>query len=156
MVEYIRIPNRDVVTFESEIADQGEIEQYLLNDIGGMELINLVRNDSVFGVKENYTVISDLLESQVSFDPSFLLSSRMRGQSDFDRYGIKLSTRIPDDNYYEENDVKAEYNIGTNSYYDADTKQLIIELENMKQNEFVEIEFLTAGIIYNVRENDYQ
>lgn len=156
MVEYIRIPNRDVVTFESEIADQGEIEQYLLNDIGGMELINLVRNDSVFGVKENYTVISDLLESQVSFDPSFLLSSRMRGQSDFDRYGIKLSTRIPDDNFYEENDVKAEYNIGTNSYYDADTKQLIIELENMKQNEFIEIEFLTAGIIYNVRENDYQ
>lgn len=156
MVDYVRVPNRDVINIASELADASEIEQYLFSEIGGMELINLVRNDSIAGITENYTVISDLLETQIAFDPSFILSSRRRGQSEFDRYSIKLSTRIPDTDFYDENDVKAEYNIGTNTYYDADTKQLVIELENMRENEFVEVEVLTAGRIYNVRENDYK
>lgn len=157
MISPIRLPNRDVVQIASELTDTGVIEQYLFNDIGGTELINLVRNDSVTGIKTNYTIISNLVEQDSAFDPTFLLLNKTRYQSEFDRYAIKLSSKIPEENFYEENDVKPPTNIGTNTYYDVDTESLVIELDGVNTDtEFVQIEVLTAGRIYSMRENDYK
>lgn len=150
----IRLPNRDVVSNITELADAGEIEKYLFNDIGGTELINLVRNDSVSGMTFNYSVISDLMVQDRLFDPGFLLLNKGRYQSEFDRYAIQLSTRIPETDFYEYNTVAPDTNVGTNVYFAGN--DLVIELDNMSDNEFVQIEVLTAGRIYNVRENDYK
>lgn len=151
----LRLPNRDVVSIVKELPPEAEMEKYLFNDIGGTELINIVRNDSVSGIKINYSVISDLETNDLLFDPSFLLINKGRYQSEFDKYGIKLSTRIPDQNFYYENDSPPLINVGTNAYYDEDTKNLIIEFDNMNDTEFIEIEVQTSGNIYIMRENDY-
>lgn len=154
MAEAIRLPNRDVVTNVTTLADPGLIEKYLFNDIGGTELINLVRNDSISGIKANYTIISDLEQNDKLFDPSFLLLNKTKYQSEFDKFPIKLSTRIPEDDYYDSNVVVPDINVGTNAYFDG--TNLVIVLENMKDTEFVEVEILTDGKMYIVRENDYQ
>lgn len=153
MADAIRLPNRDVISNISSIADPAEIEKYLFNDIGGTELINLVRNDSVSGIKVNYTIISDLMTNDQLFDPSFLLINKTRYQSEFDRYGIRLSSKIPEDNYYDENAIVPDDNLFTNSYFDG--TNLVIEFDNITDVEFVQIEVLTTGKIYTVRENDY-
>lgn len=154
MTEAIRLPNRDVVTIATQLADTGEIEKYLFNDIGGTELINIVRNDSVTGIKSNYTIISDIMQQDNLFDPGFLLLNKSRYQSEFDQFSIRLSTRIPEDNFFDSNTVTPSDNVGTNVYF-AGT-DLVIELDNMRTDEIVEVEVLTAGRIDSVRENDYR
>lgn len=151
----LRLPNRDVVSIVKELPPEAEMEKYLFNDIGGTELINLVRNDSVSGITVNYSVISDLEQNDLLFDPAILLINKGRYQSEFDKYGIKLSTRIPDNNFYSENDYPPPTNVATNVYYDEDTANLVIEFENMVDTEFIEIEVQTSGNIYTMRENDY-
>lgn len=152
MSDAIRLPGRDVVTTATEIADTGEIEKYLFNDIGGTELINLVRNDTVTGITVNYTVISDLIQQSVLFDPTFLLLNKSKYESELDRFGIALSTRIPEENYFDENTVKPLINVGTNVYFEGNN--LVIELDNMDENDLVEFEIQTSGTIYSVRKND--
>jgi len=151
----IRLPNRDVVAITKEFPPSAEMEKYLFNDIGGTELINLVRNDSVSGIRINYSVISDLAYNDLLFDAGFLLINKGRYQSEFDKYGIRLSTRIPQTDYFDHNTTPPLINVGTNAYYEEDTKNLIIEFENMNDTEFIEIEVLTSGKIYTMRENDY-
>lgn len=154
MADAIRLPNRDVVTIETELTDAGEMEKWLFADIGGTELINLVRNDSISGINVNYSVISDLQAVDATFDPSFILLNKTKYQSEFDKYSIKLSTKIPEFDFYDYNEVPPDINLATNAYFDG--QNLVIELQNMKEAEFVEVEVLAAGKIYNVRENDYQ
>lgn len=153
----IRLPTRDVFSNVQELPDSAEMEKYLFNDIGGTELINLVRNDSVSGITFNYSIISDLASNDMLFDPAFLLINKSKYQSEFDRFGIKLSTRIPEENYFESNTTPPSVNVGTNAYYDESTQSLIIEFENTGPEEFVEIEVEVpgSGKIYSMRENDY-
>lgn len=152
----IRLPNRDVVSIVRDALDEGQIQQFLFNDIGGTELINIIRNDSVSGIKENYSIISDIEKNDTLFDPSFLLLNKSKYQSEFDRFAIRLSNSIPDNNFYEENTVVPDTNVGTNVYFDEDNNNLYIELEGIKDTEFVEIQVVTDGKIYEVRENDYK
>jgi len=154
MTDAVRLPNRDVVETATQIADTGEIEKYLFNDIGGTELINIVRNDSVAGISVNYTIISDLTSQANTFDPTFLLINKSRYQSKFDRFGIDLSTRIPEENYYSQNTLIPGDNVGTNVYFSG--TDLIIELDNMSDDEVVVLEVETTGKMYSVREYDYR
>lgn len=151
----LRLPNRDVVQIVRELPPDAEMEKYLFNDIGGTELINIVRNDSVSGINVNYSVISDLASKDTLFDPSFLLINKGVYQSEFDQYGIRLSTRIPQDNLFSNNTNPPALNVATNAYYDEESASLVIEFENMGDQEFIEIEVQTSGNIYIVRENDY-
>jgi hypothetical protein len=43
----------------------------------------------------------------------------------------------------------------TNVYYDEVREELILEFENVKQTELVQVEVETDGRIDRVRENDY-
>lgn len=154
MADPVRLPNRDVVQIVSQLTDAGLIEKYLFNDIGGTELINIVRNDSVTGVRKNYTLIADLQTTEISNCPCELLLNKAKVDSDFDQYSILLASRIPSENYYYNNQEFPEYNLGTNSYYDNGS--LVIEFDNMNDDtEFVQIQVLTDGRIYTVREHDY-
>lgn len=152
----IRMPNRDVIDIVRDTLDAAQIEQFLFNDIGGTELINIVRNDSVSGIRENYSIISDLESQDFLFDPSFLLLNKTKYQSEFDRFSIRLANNIPDEDYYEENTVVPDTNVGTNVYFDEDDDNLYIEFDNVRDTEFVEIQVITDGKIYEVRENDYK
>lgn len=149
----IKLPSRDIVNIEPQLPTISEYEKYLFQDIGGTELINLVRHDTVQGIDVRYTVISDLTKVNIDFDPSLLLINQAKYQSIFNQYGINLTSKIPDENFYEENDQKPESNLLTNSYFDGES--LIIEFEGVSATEVVEIEVETDGRIDRVRENDY-
>lgn len=154
MTDPVRLPNRDVVQIVSKLIDAGLVEKYLFNDIGGIELINIINNDSVTGIKNNYTLIADLQNIEIEIDPCQFLLNKSRVTSDFDQYSIFLSSRIPSNNYYYNNQNFPEYSLGTNSYYNDGS--LVIEFDNMNSGtEFIQIQILTDGRIYTVREYDY-
>ena len=92
-------------------------------------------------------------QTNLDLNPTELLFGQGIYDTLFDSYSIKLSTRIPDTDYINENQVLPTINIGTNAYYDGEN--LIIEFDNMNTNEFIEIQIMSNATIYTMRENDY-
>ena len=62
-------------------------------------------------------------------------------------------SRVPQETFYSLNEQRPPDNLGTNVYFDGE--DLVIEFENVRQTEFIEIEIETDGKINSVRENDY-
>jgi|DEB0MinimDraft_10_1074344.scaffolds.fasta_scaffold00031_19 hypothetical protein len=150
----IKLPTRDIVNIETQVlSDLSEIEKYIFQDIAGTQLINLVRHDTISGVDVVYSVISDLTKVNIDFDPSLLLINKAQYQSIFNQYSIKLVNKIPEETYYDENQELPENNLLTNAYYDGEN--LILEFNNVKTTELVQVEVETDGKINRVRENDY-
>lgn len=153
MTNAIKLPSRDIVNIESQVGDVAEIEQFLFQDIGGTSLINLVRQDTVSGINIAYSIISNLTKIGIDFDPSLILINKAAYQSIFHQYSIQLVNKIPQEKFYSLNEERPPDNLATNVYFDGEN--LVIEFENIKQTEFVELQIETDGKINTVRENDY-
>lgn len=149
----VKLPTRDIVNIEPQVASIAEIDKYIFQDVAGTELINIVRHDTISGINVVYSVISDLTKINIDFDPSLLLLNKAQYQSIFNQYSIKLTSKIPSQTFYEENQDLPETNLLTNSYFDGDN--LVIEFINVKNTELIQIEIETDGRIDRVRENDY-
>ena len=153
MTDAIKLPSRDIVDIAPQVGNVAEIEQFLFQDIGGTSLINLVRHDTISGIDVVYSIISNLSKLNIDFDPSLILVNKAVYQSIFNQYSIQLMNRIPQETFYSLNEQRPPDNLATNVYFDGE--DLIIEFENVKQTEFVEIQIETDGKINSVRENDY-
>lgn len=151
----IKIPTRDIVNIESQPTSASEIDFLLFRQIGGTELITLVRNDTISSEDLLYSVISDVNKTKVNFDPSLLLTNKASYQSLFNSFQIKLTEKIPEENLFELNDPDyiPDSSLLTNAYWDGES--LIIEVNNLRDTELLEIEIESDGKIYRVRENDY-
>ena len=153
MTDAIKLPSRDIVDIAPQVGNLAEIEQFLFQDIGGTSLINLVRHDTISGIDVVYSIISNLSKLKIDFDPSLILVNKAVYQSIFNQYSIQLMSRVPQETFYSLNEQRPPDNLGTNVYFDGE--DLVIEFENVRQTEFIEIEIETDGKINSVRENDY-
>ena len=153
MTNAIKIPSRDIVNISSQSVSVAELEQFLFQEIGGTSLINLVRHDTISGINLSYSTIIKLKKIAIDFDPSFILINKASYKSIFDQFSIKLVSKIPQDKFYSSNELLPQSNLLTNAYFDGDN--LVIEFENIKETEFVELQIETDGKINSVRENDY-
>jgi hypothetical protein len=142
-----KTPTRDVVTFvQSSFSAEG-ITNLLFEQIGGIELISMVRRDTVEGQNPYYTVISNLSNIKKEFDPTQIISRQKPNQSFFDIFAIDINTKIPNDLYLEKNNLSNFFYIDTNGDF-------IIELDNMLADEVVELEIAQGGTIKLVRESE--
>jgi hypothetical protein len=140
-------PGRDVILFnENNVSIEG-ISNLLFEQIGGIELISMVRRDTVEGQNPYYTVISNLSNIKKEFDPTQIISRQKPNQSFFDIYSIDINTKIPNDLYLEKNNLSNFFYIDTNGDF-------IIELDNMLADEIVELEIAQGGTIKLVRESE--
>lgn len=162
----VKMPTREVVNFTTAPVLPEYVEELLFEDIGGTELINMVRHDTVSGVNVAYNIISNLTQVNLKFDPSLTLSGVGTYDPIFGKYKIKFENKIPLEKFYELTEgiipepVSPETsasisNLGPNIYINADG-DLVIELSNMLEDEVIELEVRTDGTIYNVREYDNQ
>lgn len=127
------------------ILDNGivnEQTQYSLvfEDIASKELINIARNDTVNGQKVAYNPIKNLASLGVKYGPQSLVPISGTSRTYFDNFPIKLERKIPD--------------VGTGPfgevvYIDPDTKNLIVNVFNLLDDEFVEVEILSRGEVLN-------
>jgi hypothetical protein len=141
-----KTPARDVVNFSKvEFSAEG-IFNILFEQIGGIELISMVRRDTVEGQNPYYTVISNLSNIKKEFDPTQIISRQKPNQSLFDIYSIDINNKIPNDLYLERNNL-------TNFFYIDTNGDFIIELDNMLADELVELEIAQGGTISLVRES---
>lgn len=176
----VKLPNREVVNFQVAPALPEYISEILFEEIGGTELINMVRHDTVFGINVAYNIISNLTQINLRFDPSLSLSGVGTYDPIFSKFTIKFETKVPEGDFYlftddiipvsfpasaspgggiiESVDQPEDgelFNVANNVYINSNG-DLVVELANILQDEGVEIEVRSDGLIYNVRENDNQ
>ena len=154
MPEPVKIPSRDIFNLDNQTFDVAEIEEALFEDIGGTELINVLRHDTVDGIDIFYSIVPDLSQTTIEFDPSKLLTSVSVYDQYISQYNVRLSEKIPTTDYVDNNIFLPDSNIASNAYYSSQNK-LVIELDNVTNRDKVQIYFLKNATINRVRENDY-
>ena len=140
-----KIPTRDVILFNDDAVSIEGITNLLFEQVGGVELISMVRRDTVDCQNPYYTIISNLSNVKKEFDPSQIISRQRPNQSYFDIFSIDLNSKIPKELYLERNNLD-------NFYYIDSNGDFIIELDNKLSDEIVELEIAQGGTISLVRE----
>lgn len=154
MSDPVKIPSRDIFNLNNQTFSTAEIEEVLFEEIGGTELINLTRHDTVDGLNVFYSIISDLTKTTIEYDPAYILTNVPSYEKYESQFPINLSSKIPSNDYKEESILLADTSIAPNIYFSSD-KKIILELENIQSDEIVQIFFFKNATINTVRENDY-
>jgi hypothetical protein len=141
----IKLPDKDnVLSLTNNNIDEATIIAMVFEKLGAVELTKFTRTDTVEGVNPYYNIISNLSTIKKEFDPSNLIASQKSDTSLYNAFSIKLSNKIPGDQYLTDR--------GLDNYIYVDTNgDLIIELDNITPDELVEVEIDTNGTIVEVR-----
>ena len=141
----IKLPEKDnVLSLTTNNIDEATIIAMVFEKLGAVELTKFTRTDTVEGVNPYYNIISNLSDIKKEFDPSNLVASQKSDTSLYNAFSIKLSNKIPGDQYLTDRALDNYIYVDTNG-------DLIIELDNMTPDELVEVEIDTNGTIVEVR-----
>jgi hypothetical protein len=149
------IPLVPLTSSSSDISVQSATPQYVLlddasisidvmfdlvfEDIGGQEIINIARNDTVFTENLIYQPIKNSILLSQQYNPNTLLSIQGVAGDYFKNFPISFSNKVP------------EVGTGDNGeivYFDSEGN-LVINVINLQSDEQVEISILSEGIIFN-------
>jgi hypothetical protein len=158
----VRTPTRDVLNISSLLPEQSpsKIESLLFEQFSAIELSNVLRHDTVQGINQNYLIVSNLSDITRRYEASRSLTNRDRRNPLTDIYSIDLASKIPNKSYLSRNGLESTYqyidenNVLTTvekGYIYIDTNgDLVIELDNLENSEFVQVQIDTNGTMYKV------
>ena len=111
-----------------------------LEKIGGIELISLVRHDTVNGQNIVYRPIENVSQLAIEYNPQNLVKMPNSSDSYFDNFSIKLDSHMPQTT-----------NIlpPTAAYIDRNTENVIIELVNLKADYEIEVQMVSVGKVFD-------
>ena len=139
----VKSASPDIVIFnDQEIEYNAEaMVDLLFENIGGQELLQIARYDTVNGQEVLYQPIKNLNIIQEEYNPNNILKLQKTSDRIFGNFPIKLEPTIPD-----QSTVPA---VTENVYLDNDGN-IVIELINLEGNEQVEVEITRNGTIYSI------
>lgn len=108
--------------------------QMTIEDIGSLELINTARHNLITGNNIVYKPFSKLSVLNSQYDPLRILALADGTPAQFDGFSLPLERYTPDQ--------------PTNVTIDA-SGNIIIELINIEDGDFVEVEIISQGTAYN-------
>ena len=129
----------DTVLFNSDLVPIEIMTDLIFENIGGQELINIVRNDIINGQKISYSPIKNLTSIQQQYNPNNIVSLQATSNKYFANFSIKFDEKVPS--------VGNGPN-GKNVYIEEETGDLIIETINTNTDEQVDIQIVISGTIY--------
>ena len=135
----IKTATPDIILFDDSTVPIEVITDLIFENIGGQELINIARSDTVNGQKITYQPIKNLSSLQQQYNPNNILSVSDTANRYFAGFSIKLEDKIPN--------VANGLN-GENVYIDPETGDINIDLINLQGDEQIEIQIVTDGTIY--------
>jgi hypothetical protein len=129
----------DTILFDEEAVPIEIMADLLFENIGGQELINIARNDTVNGQAVIYQPIKNLSTIQQQYNPNNIVSLQSTSDKYFQNFSIKFETKVPN--------VGNGPN-GEHVYIDKETGGLVIEAINIQDGEQIQVEITTSGTIY--------
>jgi hypothetical protein len=135
----VKTATPDIILFDDTTLPIEVMTDLIFENIGGQELLNIARTDTINGQKIIYQPIKNLTTIQQKYNPNNILNIDKTSDKHFAGYAIKLEEKIPS--------IGNGTN-GENIYIDAETGDLVIEVINMSRGEQVELEISINGTIY--------
>jgi hypothetical protein len=117
-----------------------EMENAIWQNIGGHEIISLVRRDLVEGINLDYSLVSNLSKFFQEYNPKTIFSIENVSANFFERFGIKLERYVPS--------VRSLGLIreGLTSPVTLDERgRVVVYLSNIEDNKEVEVQILNSG-----------
>jgi hypothetical protein len=124
----------DIILFDQSAVPEQLLTDLIFEDIGGTELINISRNDTVNGQNVIYSVIKKLSILNQAFNPNNILAGQSTTSAFFNQYAIDIVGKLPEINAVS---LDAEGN-------------MIIEFTSIGADEYLEAEISSSGTIYKV------
>jgi hypothetical protein len=136
----VKVATPDLILFDEALVPIELMTDLIFEDIGGQELINLVRNDILSGEDVIYQPVKNITELHYKYHPQNILNLQGSSQSYFKSYPIKLEDKIP---------LVGNGPEGQPVYLDTVTGNIIIDVVNLKVDEQIEVQIISSGEILN-------
>jgi hypothetical protein len=141
----VKSATKDIIIFDDEAIPVALMADLIFEDIGGQELINIARRDTVNGQKISYQPIKNLSSIEQQYNPNNIVSLQSTSDKYFANFPIKLDDKIPQDGGGPNGDYV---------YIDTVTGNLIVEAVNLELDEQIEIQIARSGTIYETDFNE--
>lgn len=118
----------DIIQFDEDSIEIALLQDLLFEDIGGVELANISRTDLIDGQNVIYEPIKNLSSIRQEFNPNNVIATAIASNY-FSRFGINLDSRGISEPYIDENG------------------DLVVEVEDVRDGEEIQIQLLLNGTI---------
>lgn len=157
-----KAPTRNVTDISSLVPqfNAEHITKIIFESLSAVELSIVERHDTIEGINQRYSIISNLSEIRKKYDASRQLTVMDKFKPLTRIFTINIEDKIPQEDYIILEDLTATYQyLDQNSqivtrekgYYYIDTNgDLVIELIGLERNQEVEVQIDTNGTIYRV------
>jgi hypothetical protein len=158
----VRVPTRNVTDISSLVPqfNAEEIQRLLFENLSAIELSKIERHDTIEGIDQKYSIISNLSEIRKKYDMRKQLTIMDKFKPLTSIFTINIQDKIPQEDYiileslnstYKYLDENNKIVTREKGYYYIDTNgDLVIELINLERNQQVEVQIDTNGTIYKV------
>jgi hypothetical protein len=141
----VKSATKDIILFDDGAVPVDLMADLIFEDIGGQELINIARRDTVNGQKISYQPIKNLASIEQQYNPNNIISLQATADKYFANFPIKLDDKIPQNGGGPSGDYV---------YIDVITGNLIVEAVNLEIDEQIEIQIARSGTIYEAEFNE--
>jgi hypothetical protein len=138
--EPVKYATPDVVLIDPNDVPIDLILKLTLEKIGGLELINLVRHDTVNGQNIVYRPLKNISQLSIDYNPQNMIKLPDSADSYFKNFAIRLENHIQQ----ETNELPALV-----TYIDPITENVIIETTNIKADYEVEVQMVSSGKVFD-------
>ena len=158
----VRTPTRNVTDISSLVPQFSpeHIQNILFENVSAIELSIVERHDTIEGINQRYSIISNLSEVRKRYDAQKQLSVMDKSKPLTSIYTINIEDKIPQQDYIELEALDSTYQyLDENNqlvtrekgyYYIDKNGDLVIDLINLERNQQVEVYIDTNGTIYKV------
>ena len=129
----------DTILFNDDSVPIEIMSDLIFENIGGQELINIARNDTVNGQTILYQPIKNLTAVQQQYNPNNIVSLQATSDKYFQNFSIKFDEKVP---------TEGTGPGGSHVYIDPETGELVVEAVNIAEDEQIELEITISGTIY--------
>ena len=126
---YVKTAAPDVVDYNEQAIPTEMITSILFEEVGGIELINIVRHDTIGGISIDYSLVGNIPEIDLMFNSNNIISGFENRDTYLNQFPIDIWHRLN----------------GVSISEDGD---LVIDLHTIEAGEEVEVQILTDGKIY--------
>lgn len=135
----VKVATTDIILFNDESTPIEIMTDLIFEDIGGQELINILRTDLLNGQNVVYQPIKNLTNLYFQYNPQNILALQDVDINYFRKFPINFSSKIP--------------NCGTGPncqiVYIDEEGNLVINVINMAPDEQVEVSIVSDGEVLN-------
>jgi hypothetical protein len=134
----VKPATKDIILYKDETTPIELMTDLIFEDIGGQELINIIRADAITGTNVSYVPIKNLTSLFFQYNPQNILALQDADKNYFKKFPINFGARVP------------VCGTGPNCaivYIEAETGNLIINVINMGKDEQVEVSLISEGNI---------